>query len=1323
MQKQILFLAIIFALLLTFSSSAYATDVPVANFTANVTNSSAPANVQFNDTSTGNATAWFWEFGNGKNSSEQNPQHNYTQTGNFTVSLNASNVAGSSKITKTDLIEVTCIPLSNYSNIYVNVANDEGVSFNTTGNGTYYIQSLPSANGGFNAVHIANNATATLNYGSYTITSNQSGVFFATDTGGRGYQDNVVLMVAINGTISDNFALHITAYGYNWTPTGVMNAAPTLSAINNYGITLNETFYKNDLIYGLQNWKPTGGNANYPIYVGQDMNDTSNMFYLMFIDLNAGLLGSNYPGGNSQFENNGAVKIEYSFENLGSFAAFNIYAWNWNTTQGQGMLWTNSIQPGNTGGPSGFAVNGIPAPVANFTSNVVNGTSPLTIHFTDTSVGLKPLTYEWDFNNDGTVDSTEENPTHTYALPGTYTVRLNVSSAYVSSEIIKTNYILVSNLDIRAPDVSANLSDGYYNISQSVSLNVTDDNDPNPQIYYTLNGTEPDTNSTLYTGPIDVNVEGTTVLKFIAVDSSGNIASTATRTYIIDTEVPIVIVSPAGGTFNITQNVTLNCSDLNLKAIYYTLDGSDPRIDNLIRSIYSAPIAIHNNSTIKFAALDLAGNWSPLYAENYTMVDFQAPVASADLQGGSYYGDQVVNLIGMDELDSAPKIYYTTNGTDPTTNSTLYDWPISINTIGTTILKFIAVDNAGHISDIVTMTYNLDKASAGGTWVSKVLDNDILYNSIVFDSKGYVHISYFQTATSNSDPKLKHIYQDASGWHMETIDQSKSGSGFYVSLALDSLDRPYVAYKSIFGNNNTTCLKYAVRCDNGSWNITTLTSGYSGNAKGDDVSYINLVFYQNQPKISYYNETSYLIEYLYLNGTQWVMENVNFKAMGGRWNTLAFDSNGTHYISFYDALSGPNQGSLRIAKRINGIWAISIVDDSVNAGMWNSLAFDSSGNPVISYITGTAMGGALKYAYWNGSRWISETVDSLKSVSCKLIIDEAGSPRIVYLDAINFNLKYAFKEGSKWIISYVDTVDGGGHWISLALDKSGVPVVSYESANGKLKYAYLVPFNASSNPSGGNYSGIQTVTLYSTSGTTLYYTLDGSDPRTSATRLKYSTSLTMKGTITLKFAAMDEAGNWNSVHTETYIINDSIVPTVSVNIKGGLYNTYKIVSLSMSENGTIYYTTDRSNPSVNSKRYTGSIKISSTSTLKFMAIDDAGNISPVYSQIYTIDKTRPKVSYTYPKNKATKFSRTSKISIKFSEKIKASINWSKIVVKNKYGKKVKISKSISGNMLYIKTSKRSSYSYYTVYILYSAIKDYAGNNIASTYSFKFKTGR
>ena len=90
--------------------------------------------------------------------------------------------------------------------------------------------------------------------------------------------------------------------------------------------------------------------------------------------------------------------------------------------------------------------------------------------------------------------------------------------------------------------------------------------------------------------------------------------------------------------------------------------------------------------------------------------------------------------------------------------------------------------------------------------------------------------------------------------------------------------------------------------------------------------------------------------------------------------------------------------------------------------------------------------------------------------------------------------------------------------------------------------------------------------------------------------------------------------------------------------------------------------------------------------MKFIAVDLAGNPSAVYTAVYIIDKTSPKIVLTTPKNYATGISRTNTITIKLSEKIKSSINWSKIVLKNKYGKVVSITKWISGDIRY--TSKQ-----------------------------------
>ena len=83
-----------------------------------------------------------------------------------------------------------------------------------------------------------------------------------------------------------------------------------------------------------------------------------------------------------------------------------------------------------------------PAPTAAFTSDVQSGTAPLTVHFTDQSTN-SPTSWAWDFSNDGTVDSTVQNPSYIYAA-GNYTVKLTATNGSGSGDVVKTDYIIVT---------------------------------------------------------------------------------------------------------------------------------------------------------------------------------------------------------------------------------------------------------------------------------------------------------------------------------------------------------------------------------------------------------------------------------------------------------------------------------------------------------------------------------------------------------------------------------------------------------------------------------------------------------------------------------------------------------------------------------------------------------------------------------------------------------------------------------------------------------------------------------------------------------------
>ncbi|MFY1644463.1 PKD domain-containing protein [Methanoculleus bourgensis] len=75
---------------------------------------------------------------------------------------------------------------------------------------------------------------------------------------------------------------------------------------------------------------------------------------------------------------------------------------------------------------------------AGFSADVTAGVAPLTVRFTDESTG-DPKLWSWTFGDGGT--SAEQNPVHTYGVPGTYTVNLTVDN---SATLSRPGYITVT---------------------------------------------------------------------------------------------------------------------------------------------------------------------------------------------------------------------------------------------------------------------------------------------------------------------------------------------------------------------------------------------------------------------------------------------------------------------------------------------------------------------------------------------------------------------------------------------------------------------------------------------------------------------------------------------------------------------------------------------------------------------------------------------------------------------------------------------------------------------------------------------------------------
>ncbi|MGH3035466.1 MAG: DUF7594 domain-containing protein [Gaiellaceae bacterium] len=155
-------------------------------------------------------------------------------------------------------------------------------------------------------------------------------------------------------------------------------------------------------------------------------------------------------------------------------------------------------------------------PVANFTAQPSSGVAPLTVQFTDTSTGTV-TSREWDFQDDGTVDSNAPAPTFTYTSPGTFTARLTVSNPDGSSTTTRT--ITVNPPGGGGSSLTFNPSDDAY-VRQPFP-NENNGADPTIRIYKT--GTS-DTQSYLKFNVSNVTGPVTSVTLRLFVTDASNVA-------------------------------------------------------------------------------------------------------------------------------------------------------------------------------------------------------------------------------------------------------------------------------------------------------------------------------------------------------------------------------------------------------------------------------------------------------------------------------------------------------------------------------------------------------------------------------------------------------------------------------------------------------------------------------------------------------------------------------------------------------------------------------------------------------------------------------
>lgn len=319
-------------------------------------------------------------------------------------------------------------------------------------------------------------------------------------------------------------------------------------------------------------------------------------------------------------------------------------------------------------------------------------------------------------------------------------------------------------------------------------------------------------------------------------------------------------------------------------------------------------------------------------------------------------------------------------------------------------------------------------------------------------------------------------------WMTETVD-SLGDVGEFASLALDSMDRPHIAYRD--SANGT--LKYA-RWTGSEWEIETVDDA--------DWECISLAIDRNdRPHISYKDPVGWNLRYAHWNGAGWIRQTVDSVDLNGMYSSIALDSNDHPHISYHVHRVGGVE-DLMYAKKTGPSWVTMVADGVPDVGEHTSLELDNNDYPHISYsyhgimpelmyIRWTAGGWVeesfldlwegtftsleldsndyphiayyrspwIWYTYWNGTDWHYDSVVDSWSQALSLALNDSDYPHLSYVD--DGDVYYSVWNGTDWVPEFVDYVGGaGGHRVSLALDSSGNPHIAYRDlVNLDLKYA------------------------------------------------------------------------------------------------------------------------------------------------------------------------------------------------------------------------------------------------------------------------------
>ncbi len=620
---------------------------------------------------------------------------------------------------------------------------------------------------------------------------------------------------------------------------------------------------------------------------------------------------------------------------------------------------------------------------------------------------------------------------------------------YVGTQSSVTVYGLLGGPQTATPTFTP--AAGTYSSTQSVTIA---DLTPGAAIYYTTNGTTPTTASTLYGGGA-ITVSASETIEAIAVESgySNSAVGSATYTITAPQQAATPTFTPAGGTYSSTQSVTI-ADATSGAAIYYTTNGTTPTTASTLYG--GGSITVSASETIEAIAVESGYTNSAVGSATYTITaPQQAATPTFTPAGGTYSSTQSVTIA---DATSGAAIYYTTNGTTPTTASTLYGGG-AITVSASETIEAIAVESGYTNSAVGSATY---------------------------------------TIGSGTPPVVNYP------------------SGFTSSTGFN-----FVGGASLVGQT------------------LEVTSSSSSEARA--IWYTTPVNVQSFTTDFNFQETSATAD-----GFTFTIQNVGTAAIGGNGGNLGYQGIGSSVAVKFDLYSNAGEGSDSTGFYTDGaaptVPALDMTASGVNL---------HSSNILHAHIT------------YDGTTLTLTLTDTVTNDSF------TASTAINIPGTVGANTAYVGFTGGT----------GGGTAIQ--------QILNWTYSTGSVTSVAATP---TFTPAGGTYSGTQSVTIAdATSGAAIYYTTNGTTPTTAST-LYGGGSITVSASETIEAIAVESGYTNSAVGSATYTITappQAATPTFTP--AGGTYSGTQSVTIADATSGAaIYYTTNGTTPTTSSTLYGGS---------------------------------------------------------------------------------------------------------------------------------------